>query len=576
MKKEKVQVKGISVGQRILISAILPIALLGCIVVVLMSTVVRNTVISQVENTLKATAVATLAAYDQNSGSYLVGSNGDIWKGSYNISASEKLVDNITENSNIIVTFFYGDTRIMTSAVDSNGDRVLGSPAGDVVVAKVLNGGQEYFSSNVSIEGTIYYGYYIPVYDSSDDTTPIGMVFAGMEKSAAMSSTNIVISAIIAAVIVIMLLGVGFSIILGATISGAINGAVNSLKHVEEGKLNKPISKALLGRGDEIGILMRSIESLQGTLGSMVGDIGESTSLLIGASNKLEQTSQETTNYMDNVAHAINTITQGATTQAADTQSVSDYAQHMGELIVATGDMANALNINADRMMASSDEAAASIEELKNSNHDVQTVVEMIDELTRYTNDSAISIKQATAIISDIADQTTLLSLNASIEAARAGEAGRGFAVVAEEIQKLAEQSNEASGQIDTTVKTLIDAADKMVASMESMQRVIEDQNSHIESTEGTVSSVIADLRQSVESIRGIKTRSEDLENARKEIISGISSLAVIAQENAASTQETNGIISMVTESVSGVHDSAENLRETSDKLMQHISNFEM
>ncbi len=576
MNKNKVKVAGISVGRRILISSILPIALLGCIVILLVSTVVRNTVIGQVENTLKATAVATLAAYDQNSGSYMEGANGDIWKGSYNISSSEKLVDNITENSDIIVTFFYGTTRIMTSAIDANGDRILGSPAGDTVSQKVLNGGEEYFSSNVSIDGTIYYGYYIPVYQSGDDTTPIGMVFAGMEKSEAMSSTTMVIYFIILAVIVIMVIGIVFAIILGATISGAMNRSVKALGALADGKLNKPVDKGLLARKDEIGLLTQSIQSLQASLSSMVGDIGDSTNLLLGASNQLEQTSLETNDYMENVTHAIDTITQGATTQAEDTQNVSDYAQHMGDLILATGDMANTLNKNADRMISSSDEAASSIEELKSSNRDVQAVVEMIDELTRNTNDSAVSIKQATAIISDIADQTTLLSLNASIEAARAGEAGRGFAVVAEEIQKLAEQSNEASGQIDTTVRALIEAADKMVASMESMQRVIEDQNAHIESTEGTVGSVIADLRQSVEDIRGIKTRSEELENARKEIIAGISSLAVIAQENAASTEETNGIISMVTESVSGVHVSAENLRQTSDRLMQHISNFEM
>ena len=110
------------------------------------------------ENSLKGTAIATQAAYDQNAGTYLQTENGDIWKGSYNISQSENLVDTIKQESGMDVTFFYGSQRIMTSAVDKNGDRILGSPAGDKVVEKVLNGGEEYFSNNVSMDGTIYYG----------------------------------------------------------------------------------------------------------------------------------------------------------------------------------------------------------------------------------------------------------------------------------------------------------------------------------------------------------------------------------------------------------------------------------
>ena len=97
----------------------------------------KNTMMNEIEEALRGTAAATLAAYDQNTGDYLKASNGDIWKGSYNISKSESLVDRIKENTGMDVTFFYGSERIMTSAVDSNGDRILDSVAGDVIVENV-------------------------------------------------------------------------------------------------------------------------------------------------------------------------------------------------------------------------------------------------------------------------------------------------------------------------------------------------------------------------------------------------------------------------------------------------------
>ena len=102
-----------------------PVVLLGLLSIFFMLTTVRSSMMEEIEEGLKGTAAATLAAYDQNTGDYMESSNGDIWKGSYNISHSESLVDRIKDNTGMDVTFFYGDRRIMTSALDSNGDRIL-------------------------------------------------------------------------------------------------------------------------------------------------------------------------------------------------------------------------------------------------------------------------------------------------------------------------------------------------------------------------------------------------------------------------------------------------------------------
>ena len=136
----------LTIRKKVLFCSLIPLLLLGGIILLIASTIVKGAIIDQVENSLKGTAIATQAAYDQNAGTYLQTENGDIWKGSYNISQSENLVDTIKQESGMEVTFFYGSQRIMTSAVDKNGDRILGSPAGDKVVEKVLNGGEGYFS----------------------------------------------------------------------------------------------------------------------------------------------------------------------------------------------------------------------------------------------------------------------------------------------------------------------------------------------------------------------------------------------------------------------------------------------
>ena len=174
------------------------------------------------------------------------------------------------------------------------------------------------------------------------------------------------------------------------------------------------------------------------------------------------------------------------------------------------------------------------------------------------------------------ADETNLLSLNASIEAARAGEAGKGFAVVADEIQKLAVQSNEASSRIDKIVNTLIVDAEHVVDSMEQMKSVIGKQNEYIKSTEDSVSEVMEEINESIEKIRNIEKRTQDLETARKEMMGMIAGLSDIADSNVVNTQETSKVINDVSDRFKKVEESAVNLRVTADILEQNMKNFKM
>lgn len=566
----------LTIRKKLLLCSILPISVLGIIIVFMSLTFLRNSIINQVENSLRGTAAATLAAYDQNSGTYLVAENGDVWKGGYNISNSEKLLDTIKEKSGMDVTFFYGNKRIMTSIKEQSGERILGSPAGSKIEEMVLQNGKEYFSKNVSVDGVMYFGYYVPVFQGDDSNEPVGMVFAGINKNETLYSVLSIVFYMTVIVLVIAIIGIVGAGLISNTISRVLKSEITSLEYLAMGNLNVQIDKKNLQRKDEIGDLSRAIDTLKTDLRSVIGGISESTNLLISSSDSLEQTSHQTFENMDYVMQSVDTITTSAISQAKDTKSASDNITHMGNLIIETGSEADLLNKNADKMLIVSDKTTFAIDELKKISEEVGSSVNIIAELTEQTNESAKTIREAAEFISGIADETNLLSLNASIEAARAGEAGKGFAVVADEIQKLAVQSNEASSRIDKIVNTLIVDAEHVVDSMEQMKSVIGKQNEYIKSTEESVSEVMEEINESIEKIRNIEKRTQDLETARKEMMGMIAGLSDIADSNVVNTHETSKVINDVSDRFKKVEESAVNLRVTADILEQNMKNFKI
>lgn len=566
----------INLKMKILAISILPILLLGIVTITITLTIVKDSLIYETQESLKGTSAATLAAYEQNSGEYMMSSNGDVWKGSYNVSKSESLVDNIANSSGMDVTFFYGDKRIMTSVKDSEGNRVLGSPAGETIVEKVLNNGEEYFSNAVSLEGTLNYGYFIPVYQKNTDTSPIGMIFVGTDKEAKDDAVNRIIYLVIASVGAIMMVCGIAATVLAFSITGSLKKSINAVQSVAAGELGVQINEQLLLRKDEIGDLSKAINFLKKELTSILKQIIDNTNKLSISSDDLKAESQNTNITMQQVEIAVNAISDNANEQAIDTKNVSDHIIVIGEEISETSMVAEALGGNAEIMRKSSNQAAQTIQKLRIINNDVEDSINIIAAQTNQTNDSVQKIREATELIADIAEESNLLSLNASIEAARAGESGRGFAVVAAQIQKLAVQSSESSYIIEQIVNILINDSNETVNKMQHVKEIIDMQSSNMEDTEKIVGELMNGIENSLSSIEKIEKSTNKLDSSRNQIVKAVEDLNDIAQENASSAQETSSKTIIVTNSSKKIEEESEELKELADTIADTMKHFHM
>ena len=332
----------------------------------------------------------------------------------------------------------------------------------------------------------------------------------------------------------------------------------------------------IINKKDETGSIGQSVSLLQKKLTAVIRKIIDSTQALHNTSNGLSVNASETNNVISQVEKSITEIAHGATSQAQETQKASEDVIVMGNMIKDSANEVENLSANAKTVMKAGNHALHILEELNEINQKTKDSMRTIWEQTNATNESVLKIKNATDIITDIAEETNLLSLNASIEAARAGEMGKGFAVVAEQIKKLAEQSSESAKEIAQTINILITESNKTVEVMKDVAEVIEKQDEKVNETENSFRDVKQGIDNSIAGIEVISEKTRRLDEARIRVVDAVQNLTAIAEENAASTQETSAAASMVGEYMNNVSTDAVELNNLAKTLNDVVAEFIM
>lgn len=377
-----------------------------------------------------------------------------------------------------------------------------------------------------------------------------------------------------AAIVIFIVLGI-ISFLIASKMTRPIVEITNVIKRFSS--LNfaeSPTTIRISKRKDETGQMARAIGDLREKLVTIVSQIKSQSELLYNASTELDTNASHTTSTVGNVETAVNEIATGATNQASETQKATDDIVNMGNMIEHTNSQVENLTSTANLMRESSEEAAATLKELDNINQQAIASINVIYEQTNITNISALKIKEATTLISSIAEETNLLSLNASIEAARAGEAGRGFAVVASQIQKLADQSNESANQIDQIIHALIEDSEKAVKTMDEVKTIMNLQSENVHKTGQVFEQVRDGISSSISGVGEIATRTTQLDKARGDVVDVVQNLTAIAQQNAASTEETSASVMEVSNVMQEIMENANRLKEIASILEENMNSF--
>ncbi len=560
-----------------IVTILITLCLLPALVSILVNLIsssgyMRSTAENEIEGTLKATGYTLLETFTTiDAGSYWLSGN-LLYKGGTNLSDSLGIVDFIKEKTDIDCTFFYGDTRYLTTLTDEEGNRMLLTQCSDEVKEAVLEQGNTFFAKNIDIGGHDYYGYYIPIEQKGGIA---GMIFTGKPSTELTKATNSYLTYILLICAVMTVIIIIVAVIIGKTVAKQIQSIRNDTVMLSEGNLSfriqagrhhilelHEVADAAETLRTQLINVVQMILNCAGTVDTSVAHVDDSIGHCTRAVKDLSST-------MDELAYGAQNMASSVEKQAFDMNDISNNITQITESSLATREITGTVsNVSST--------AKENLNELLRANNYTTTSANNVIISITSVNGAVQQITTAAQMIMDISDQTNLLSLNASIEAARAGDAGRGFAVVAGEIQKLAEQSNSSARQIQSIIEEVTTRTEECTKIAGQIQDAVNKETNALKIVNRSFEHVDENIAEAAGAVNKITELVEIVDKSKISVLDAVSDLSGISQENAASAEEANASTEELRANVEEVSGQANELKSVIEQLNNSVSFFRL
>ena len=439
--------------------------------------------------------------------------------------------------------------------------------------------GQEYYTAvmdeAVADAGTAEVDFqgekYLFIYSHSADIgfTTCALVPMRVVTSQATEIRNMTIGLVILACVIVVIVG----IFITAGIENHMRRISRKFGDVAKGDLTVTVS----AKGhDEFQDLAGSATNMITNTKKLVNQVSNATGELEVSAQNVGQASELIHEYSQDITRAIGEINEGMEEQSRhaqecvektdilsnEIQEVSHVVERVEKLVGETEGM---INKGMEIVQVLGDRAGET----------TQMTVKVSESIESLRKESEI-INSFVATITEITEQTNLLSLNASIEAARAGEAGRGFAVVAEEIRKLADDSAKAAGEIRNNVANITAQTQNSVESASQAKAMVELQTKAVEEVIAVFREMQERMGQLIEGLKDIVVSTEKADGERSAAVAAVKNISDIIEETAGSAETVNDVANKLLNHVEKLSTTASVLDENMEGLKNEISVFKI
>lgn len=438
---------------------------------------------------------------------------------------------------------------------------IVNSELYDKILASEENGGSEYVEYNGEK--------YLLLYNKLEaqgfmmvSLVPESYIIADADETARLTAAAVAVTALIVIVI-------GF--ILSTSMGTTIRKIMNGLEKASTGDLTVDIHTR---RKDEFMILCESTNQMLGNIRALINKADTVAKALGNASERVGGNSGILLEETKSITTSISDVEQGIVMQAKDAENcltrMDDLSKKIGVVSENTGKIADI----ADVTKSTVSDGLATIDTLQDKvKATTQVTAEVISNIEDLEKASQ-SIANIVGAINDIADETSLLSLNASIEAARAGDAGRGFAVVAESIRKLAEQSLNSVNEIRNIVGKIQKQTVDTVEVAKQAELIVNSQEEALKATIDVFHDIDKHVSGLAENLSQISAGIDEMEGAKKDTLAAIESISAVAEETASAVTEVNEAAGLQLEAVKKLNNESEELISRSEDLVEAINKF--
>lgn len=560
--------------QKMLTLCCVPLLLLTMLSLIIGLIQFRSGMYTQTKSSLKSSALAAMNLYNsQGYGDYAQKADGNVWRGmNFNVSTETALVDDLKEQTGVDITFFYQESAVMTSICNENGVRWIGMKAGENIRQYTLEQGAQLWYRNIEIDKKLCHAYIIPILQPSSGTVT-GALMASISTSGldTIMERYIIISAIASAAILIAVAAFIFFYIGGLT--KVLHDVRHVLLQVSEGNF---ADKRLIGihRKDEFGELAIGTEKLRTKIENLFDDIQAGMLKLTDAAEKLSGTLTQNVSAAREMNESVDQINITANNQKSGTQNAAENVERTRNAIDFMLKQISDINLLSNNMAQLAANSKTILRELLESSQNSQEAVQEISQQVSVTNESVQQIKSVTEYITNIAEETTLLSLNASIEAARAGESGKGFAVVALEIQKLAEESNTSAAKIGDNIRSLVEKTNGIVTVMETIEKTLKEQENNVAKTTQLFDEINEDILRVTRKEADMQNSVSEMNQAKDNMSAIISELSESSVNNADLSKNAAKVTSQMMYEIENLDTLTTDLSELANRLDDNLKAF--